>query len=87
MDWKQVTRTDPKTLACDQLADELARRIEGNIQRLARGQIQDLCVVCKGERVILQGRSRTQHAKQLAQEAVLALTDISSVVTNQIVVI
>ena len=36
--------------------------------------------------VVLKGRAVNYHAKQLAQQAVLDLTDGDSVLTNQIVV-
>ncbi len=64
----------------------LAERIEDNIERKACGRIRDLRVVCWGNTIILNGRSRTHHAKQLAQAAVLDLTDTHAIVTNQIVV-
>ena len=66
--------------------DDLAEKIEGHIERKASGRIRDLHVVCSGESIILQGRSRTYHAKQLAQQAVLDLTDGCPLLTNQIVV-
>jgi len=66
--------------------DNLAEQIEGHIERKACGRIRDLHVVCSGESIILQGRSRTYHAKQLAQQAVLDLTDSGRLLTNQIVV-
>ena len=65
---------------------ELAVRIEGYIERRASGRIRDLHVVCSEDRIILQGRSRTYHAKQLAQQAVLDLTDGYPLLANQIVV-
>ena len=66
--------------------DNLAEQIEGHIERKACGRIRDLHVVCSGESIILQGRSRTYHAKQLAQQAVLDMTDGCPALTNQIVV-
>lgn len=68
------------------LTDDLAQRIEGYIERRACGQIRDLHVVCSDELIILQGRSRTYHAKQLAQEAALDLTGGHPTLANQIVV-
>lgn len=64
----------------------LAERIEGFIERRASGRIRDLHVVCSEDQIILQGRSRTYHAKQLAQQAVLDLTDGHPLLTNLIVV-
>ena len=65
---------------------ELAQFIEGHINRVASGRIRDLHVVYSDEQIILQGRSRTYHAKQLAHQAVLDLTDGHPLLANQIVV-
>jgi hypothetical protein len=65
---------------------ELAEFIEGHVNRVANGRIRDLHVVYSDEKIILQGHSRTYHAKQLAQQAVLDLTDGHPLLTNQIVV-
>jgi hypothetical protein len=63
---------------------ELAARIEGHIELRASGRIRDLHVVCSDDAIILQGRSRTYHAKQLAQQAALDMTDGYPLLTNQI---
>jgi hypothetical protein len=65
---------------------ELAQFIEGHVNRVANGRIRDLHVVYSDEKIILQGRSRTYHAKQLAHQAVLDLTDGHPLLANQIVV-
>jgi osmotically-inducible protein OsmY len=65
---------------------ELAERIEGHIERRASGRIRDLHVVCSDGKITLMGRSRTYHAKQLAQEAVFDLTEGQAALANQIVV-
>lgn len=65
---------------------ELAEHIEGLIERRASGRIRDLHVVCSDGKIILMGRSRTYHAKQLAQEAVFDLTEGHGALANQIVV-
>ncbi len=77
--------TDPR-IGRRETRDNLAEQIEGHIERKASGRIRDPHVVCSGESIILQGRSRTYHAKQLAQQAVLDLTDGCPLLTNQIVV-
>jgi len=64
----------------------LAERIECHIESRLCGRIHNLHVVCSGERLFLQGRSRTYHAKQLAQEAALDLPDSPSQLVNHIVV-
>lgn len=78
--------TEPRRAGRARSKLDLARRIEGDIERRASGRIRDLHVVCSDDAIILQGRSRTYHAKQLAQQAVLDLTDGFPLLTNQIVV-
>jgi len=75
-----------RRIGCFRGEAELAERIEGQIERRASGRIRDLHVVCSEGKIILMGRSRTYHAKQLAQEAVLDLTDGFPSLANQIVV-
>ncbi len=65
---------------------ELAQFIEGHINRVANGRIRDLHVVYSDEQIIVQGRLRTYHAKQVAHQAVLDLTDGHPLLANQIVV-
>jgi len=81
------TWMDPRTqFGLNPGMDGLAERLEGQIERKACGRIRDLHVVCSGDLIILQGRSRTYHAKQLAQEAVLDVTGGHAALANQIVV-
>lgn len=82
----QRSGMDPERLGRREDEQELAERIEGYIEHRASGRIRDLHVVCSEDQIILQGRSRTYHAKQLAQQAVLDLTDGHPLLTNQIVV-
>lgn len=70
----------------DGLDSELAQRLEGYIEQRSCGRIRDLHVVCTDRVIILQGRSRTYHAKQLAQEAALDLADDTLILANQIIV-
>jgi hypothetical protein len=77
---------DSGWLARARSRQELAERIEGFIERRASGRIRDLHVVYSDDAIILQGRSRTYHDKQLAQQAVLDLTDGFPLLTNQIIV-
>ena len=78
--------TEPRRPARDKVKEDLAERLHGHIERKACGRIRDLQVLCSEDLIILQGRSRTYHAKQLAQEAVLDLTDGRPALANQIVV-
>jgi len=65
---------------------EVAEYLMVHINRVANGRIRDLRVVYSGDSIVLQGRSRTYHAKQLAHQAVLDLTDGFPLLANQIVV-
>ena len=63
---------------------ELADRLESRIVRRTGGQVRDLRVVAIEDRVVLRGRSRTYHAKQLAQEAALDEADGPLALVNEI---
>ena len=45
--------------------------VEDRVRRRVWGQITDLRLESRGQGIVLQGRARTYHAKQLAQQAVL----------------
>jgi len=64
----------------------LAAFIEGHVARAANGCIRDLHVLYSDDQIVLQGRSRTYHAKQVAHQAVLDLTDGFPLLANRIVV-
>jgi hypothetical protein len=81
-----TTRTELRRFEFGKNYLEVAQFIEGHINRVASGRIRDLHVVYSEEKIILQGRSRTYHAKQLAHQAVLDLTDGHPLLANQIVV-
>lgn len=78
--------TDPRRVSTSLRQEELANRIQVYIERKACGRIRDLRVICAGEQIILQGHSRTYHAKQLAQEAALDIAGERPSLANQIVV-
>ena len=78
------TRQDPRRAARVIGQDELAERLCGHIEVKACGRIRDLRVVCADGQVTLTGRSRTYHAKQLAQEAALDLIAGRPTLANQI---
>jgi hypothetical protein len=79
-------RSDLVRLRPQNSREELASLIEGHVARAANGRIHDLHVVYLQDRIILQGRSRTYHAKQVAHQAVLDLTDGYPLLANRIVV-
>jgi hypothetical protein len=51
-------------------------RLETLMQRRLGNRIRDLRVIIRPEGVILQGRSSTYHAKQLAQHAAMELGNL-----------
>jgi hypothetical protein len=83
---KDDSTREPRSRGCGRSLStrDLAERLEGYIELKASGRIRDLHVVCSDDTIILQGRSRTYHAKQLAQQAVLDVTDGHTLLTNQI---
>lgn len=58
-------------------------QVEAHVQRRLGGQVNDLRVVVRGEGLVLQGRTRTYHAKQLAQHAVMEITELP-ILANEI---
>jgi hypothetical protein len=47
------------------------RSVEDRVRRRVWGQVSDLQLEDRGQGVVLRGRARSYHAKQLAQHAVL----------------
>jgi hypothetical protein len=76
---------DPRIESRDGRTD-LAARIQARIAQSVAGRIRDLSVTCLENQIILQGRARTYHAKQIAQETVLGETNGHTALANQIVV-
>jgi len=66
--------------------DDFAFRLERHIERAACGRVSDLRVDLSGESVVLNGRCRTYHAKQLVLQAALDMAEGVSHLVNQIVV-
>jgi hypothetical protein len=65
---------------------DLAGRLERSIELKAQGRIRGLRVLCLEDAIVLEGSARTYHAKQLAQEAVLSVTEGRFSLSNQIIV-
>lgn len=80
------SRMDPRREVTRPATDGLAQRIEHHIAGKAGGRVRDLHVECTADLVILRGRTRTHHAKQLVQEAACDLIEGTTALTNQIVV-
>ena len=53
--------------------DELAE-LEARVHSRASGQIRDLRLSLHDDGVVLRGRTRSYHAKQMAQQAILEAT-------------
>lgn len=63
-------------------ADDIAR-MENRIQHQLGKRIRDLRLEIRHSGIVLKGRARTYHARQLAQHAVCAATDVP-IVENEI---
>ena len=85
MDERHETRAGSHPGLGDE-ADSLAERIGSLLEGKFCGRVQHLQVVCSEGRLILKGRSRTYHVKQLAQQAVLDVTGGYPLLINQIMV-
>ena len=51
-------------------------QMEGQVLRRLGGRVRDLRILFRHNGLILQGRSGTYHAKQLAQHAAMELTGL-----------
>jgi hypothetical protein len=51
-------------------------RLEAQVLRRLGGRIRDLRVLVRHNGIILQGRTSTYHAKQIAQHAAMELTGL-----------
>jgi hypothetical protein len=63
--------TSPGTAATITLPEE---HLEALLQRRLGGRVRDLRVVLRPDGLVLQGRTATYHAKQLAQHAAMDLS-------------
>lgn len=80
------SRMDPRREAARPATEGLAQRIQLHITDKAGGRVRDLHVECTVDLVILRGRTRTHHEKQIVQEAACDLINGPTVLANQIVV-
>jgi hypothetical protein len=53
----------------------IVEQIEAQINRRLGGLVDDLRVIVQGEGLVLQGRARSYHAKQLALQAAMEITE------------
>ena len=71
-----MTHGDDKTL-------EKETRLEMHLQVRLGSRVRNLRVVCRNDGVIIQGSAGTYYAKQLAQHAVMEITNLP-VLANEI---
>jgi hypothetical protein len=61
------------------IAETINRRdehLETLLQNRLGGRVRDLKILIRGNGIIMQGRTATYHAKQLAQHAVMEVVDL-----------
>lgn len=57
-------------------------RLQSHVQRRLGSRIRDLRVIVRQDGLILQGRTTTYHAKQLAQHAAMELAALPILANN-----
>jgi hypothetical protein len=72
--------SEPPGVRCDSAPSEY---LELQLQRRLGSRVRNLRVLVKHDGVILQGRTSTYHAKQLAQHAAMELGDVR-ILSNEI---
>jgi len=76
----EAAMSEPPIIRCDRAPSE---HLELQLQRRLGSRIRNLRVLVKHDGVILQGRTATYHAKQLAQHAAMELGDVR-ILSNEI---
>ena len=66
----------------DLLSDEIAQ-LEAHVRGRLNGRVRDLRLKVRDQGLVLRGQTRTYHAKQLAQHAVLEASGLP-IVANEI---
>ncbi len=61
----------------------IVEQVESHIRRRLGGQMSDLRVLVQTEGLVLRGRCRSYHAKQLALHAATEMTDLP-ILSNEI---
>jgi osmotically-inducible protein OsmY len=65
------------------VAAGLSEQLGSHLRRRLGGQVSDLRVTVREGGLVLQGRTRTHHAKQIALQAVLEITELP-ILANEI---
>jgi hypothetical protein len=63
--------------------DSLSSQVEAYVRERLGGRVRDFRVTLRDGGLLLQGRSRTHHVKQLVQQAVLEIAD-RPIIANEI---
>jgi hypothetical protein len=72
-----------KALASEMMVPTEEERLEEMLHRRLGNRVRDLRVIVLPDGVILQGRTATYHAKQLAQHVAMEVADVL-IVANEI---
>ena len=75
-----------KALASEVMVPTEEERLEEMLHRRLGNRVRDLRVIVLPDGVILQGRTATYHAKQLAQHVAMEVAEVS-IVANEIEVL
>jgi len=62
---------------------EIVEEIEAKVATRIGGRVRDFRLVVRGKGLVLQGRCRTCHAKQLVLQAILEVTELP-ILANEI---
>jgi hypothetical protein len=66
-----------------ELAQPRTELLEAGLRQRLRGRLRDLRVLTRDEGLVLRGRAASYHVKQLAQHAVMELSDLP-ILANEI---
>jgi hypothetical protein len=75
-----------KALASELMVPTEEERLEATLHRRLGNRVRDLRVIVLPDGVILQGRTATYHAKQLAQHVAMETSDVP-ILANEIEVL
>jgi len=75
------SQPEAQTISCD--PSDVVAELEEHVRWRSQGRVRDLHLDWSQHGLVVRGRSRTYYVKQLAQEAVMKITDLP-VVANEI---
>ncbi len=74
------------TQSLEVLIPEKLSLLEQDVQGRLHGLVRDFRLLMRGDGLVLEGRTRTYHAKQLAQHAVMNAVNLP-IIANEIEVV